>query len=330
MLRIENRNVKFLDRKILESLAEYFMHIPRAAYRNSIFALLRRLRTQGHAIVYISHFLEEVTGIADTYTVLRDGGSVGSGEIPRVTAEDMLNMAFSMMSNRQKQKFKENAELDMAYGVAGLGRFRVNVFQLINGLGALATTITLLVVGVSKFGEGAWIVVMLIPVFVLTFQAIQRHYLEVGRELTLRGLPPSLKPLTEPRVVLPISGVHRGVLEALRYARSISDNVTAVYVEVNPIITEKVRREWETWAPDVPLVIIPSPYRSTIGPLLEFLEQTDREHNDGLRATVVLPEFIPAHWWEGFLHNRTAARLRRSFERHPNVAVVLVPYLLDS
>src|SRR5512136_290546 len=206
---------------------------------------------------------------------------------------------------------------------------------LINGLGAITTTITLLVVGVSKFGEGAWIVVLLIPVFVLTFQAIQRHYREVAHELTLHGLPPSLKPLAEPRVVLPISSVHRGVLQALRYARSITDNVTTVYVEVNPAITEQVHREWETWAPDVPLVVVPSPYRSTVGPLLEFLDKTDHEHNDGLYATVVLPEFIPAHRWQYLLHNQTAWLLklaliyqRRRF-RHPRVIVDVPFYLRD-
>jgi hypothetical protein len=206
---------------------------------------------------------------------------------------------------------------------------------LINGLGMLTTLVTLLVVGVSKFGEGAWIVALLIPVIVLAFQTVRRHYQEVARELTLRGLPPSLKPLVPPRIVMPISGVHRGVLQALRYARSISDNVTAVYVEVNPAATEKVRREWETWAPDVPLVVVPSPYRSTLGPLLEFLEKSDREHNDGLYATVVLPEFIPAHRWQYLLHNQTAALLklallyqRRRF-RHPRVVVDVPFYLRD-
>ncbi len=206
---------------------------------------------------------------------------------------------------------------------------------LINGLGMVTTTVTLLVVGVSKFGEGAWIVVGLIPVFVLAFQAIQRHYREVGRELALRGLPPSLRPLAGPRVVLPISGVHRGVLQALRYAQSISDNVTAVYVEVNPAAAEVVRQEWEMWAPDVPLAVVPSPYRSTIGPLLEFLETTDREHNDGLYATVVLPEFIPARRWQYLLHNQTAWLLklaliyqRRRF-RHPRVIVDVPFYLHD-
>jgi Amino acid permease len=206
---------------------------------------------------------------------------------------------------------------------------------LINGLGMLTTLVTLLVVGVSKFGEGAWIVVLLIPLIVWGFQTVRGHYQAVARGLTLRGLPPPLKALMPPRVVLPISGVHRGVLEALRYARSISDSVTAVYVEVNPAVAEQVRQDWETWAPDVPLVIVPSPYRSTIGPLLEFLEKTDDDHNDGVYATVVLPEFIPARRWQYLLHNQTAWLLklalvyqRRRF-RHPRVVVDVPFYLRD-
>ncbi len=204
---------------------------------------------------------------------------------------------------------------------------------LINGLGAVTTTITLLVVAVSKFAEGAWIVMLLIPLIVLGFRSVHRHYREVARELTLRGLPPSLKPLSSPRVVVPISGVHRGVLEAVRFAHSMSDQVTAVYVETTPEATEKVRREWETWAPDVPLAIVPSPYRSTIGPLLEFLEQTDREHNDGQQAVVVLPEFVPAHRWQALLHNQTAFLLKLAllYQRHHNGharVVVDVPFYL--
>jgi amino acid transporter len=181
---------------------------------------------------------------------------------------------------------------------------------LINGLGALTTLITFTVVAISKFAEGAWIVAVLIPLMVFGFRTVQAHYKQVARELSLNGLPPRLRPLAEPRVVLPISGVHRGVLEALRFARSLSDNVTAVYVETNPAATEKVRRTWETWAPDVPLQVVPSPYRSTIGPLLDFLDQTDRDCNDGQQAVVVLPEFVPARRWQYLLHNQTAWLLK--------------------
>jgi len=181
---------------------------------------------------------------------------------------------------------------------------------LANGLGTLTTTVTLFVVAISKFAEGAWIVTLLIPLIVLGFRAVHNHYKEIARELTMRGLPPSLRPMPSPRVVLPISGVHRGVIEATRYARSISDRVTAVYVETDPEATERVRREWERWGQQVPLVVVPSPYRSIIGPLLDFLDQTDREHNDGQLATVVLTEFIPAKWWEHLLHNQTAWLLK--------------------
>ncbi len=181
---------------------------------------------------------------------------------------------------------------------------------IINGLGGLTTLAALLVIAVSKFRDGAWIVIILIPLLVAVFQAVNRHYREVANELSMTGLPPSLKPLPEPRVVVPISGVHRGVVEALRYARAISNHVTAVYVEVDPEETAKVRTAWERWGQGVSLEVVPSPYRSIIGPLLEFLDHTDREHNDGQLASVLLPEFVPARWWQHLLHNQTATLLR--------------------
>jgi hypothetical protein len=203
----------------------------------------------------------------------------------------------------------------------------------INGIGALVTTITFFVVGISKFREGAWIVLLLIPLLAAGFNRVHRHYRDVGDDLTLRGLPPSLRPYPEPRIVLPISGVHRGVIEALRYAESLSDDVTAVYVETEPGGGGRVRQEWERWAGKVPLVVVPSPYRSIIGPLLEFLDRTDAEHNDGQLATVILPEFVPAKWWQVLLHNQSAwllklALLYRRRRGNASRAVIDVPYYL--
>ncbi len=180
----------------------------------------------------------------------------------------------------------------------------------INALGAGVTLVTLLIIAVNQFLHGAWIVFVLLPLLVLTFQTIHQHYQEVARQLTLKGLPPALKPLPSPRIVVPVGGVHRGVIEAMRYARSISNKVTAVYVEVMPGTAERVHQAWERWECDVPLVVVPSPYRSTVGPFLEFLERTDREHNDGQLATVLLPEFVPARWWQFPLHNQTAWQLK--------------------
>jgi amino acid transporter len=203
----------------------------------------------------------------------------------------------------------------------------------LNGLGAIATATTLIIITISKFREGAWITVLIIPIFVITFLRIHQHYQDVGKQLSLRGLPPDLKPLPPLRLVIPISGVHRGIIEAMDFAQSISKAITAVYIELEPEAGEKIRKEWNAWWPDVPLVILPSPYRSIVRPLLDYLDQTDLEHNDGTQAAVVLPEFIPARWWHALLHNQSsmlikaALLLRRRTPGYQRI-VIDVPYRL--
>lgn len=133
--------------------------------------------------------------------------------------------------------------------------------------------------------------------------------------------------------MIPISGVHRGIVDAVNYARSISPDVTAVYVDLEPGSGERVRERWERWWPGVPLVILPSPYRSIVGPLLDYLDKTDEEHADGQLATVVLPEFVPARWWHALLHNQTAWLIKAALlyrRRHQGYqrAIVDVPYHL--
>jgi amino acid transporter len=190
-------------------------------------------------------------------------------------------------------------------------------FKLIaNGLGALATFVTLIVVGYSKFWEGAWITVFLIPAIVMGFYKIRSHYQEVGRELSLNGVPPSLKALPVLRVIIPISGVHRGVIDAVNFARSIANDITAVYVELNPEEAEEVREKWNRLWPDIPLKMVSSPYRSVIQPLLDFLDETDSQHNDGQLTSVILPEFVPAKWWQSLLHNQTAWLLKAALLYH--------------
>jgi len=181
---------------------------------------------------------------------------------------------------------------------------------LVNGIGAAATTVTLVVVSVSKFLDGAWMVLILIPVGVWFFLTIRSHYRQVAIELSLRGAVPDPTPMPMPRIVLPVSGMHRGVYHALRYACSISNNVTAVYIEISPGAADRLREQWAIWGQDVPLVVIPSPYRSVVGPLLEYLDQTDRQYADGQLASLILPEFVPAHWWQNLLHNQTAWLLK--------------------
>jgi len=180
----------------------------------------------------------------------------------------------------------------------------------VNGIGAVATTVTLVVVTFSKFLEGAWMVLLLIPVIVWMFRTVNAHYREVALELSLRDATPDATPPLTPRIVLPVSGMHRGVYQALRYARSISNDVTAVYVEITPGAADRLREQWKTWGQGVPLVVVPSPYRSIVGPLLEYLDRVDREHDDGQLASIILPEFVPARWWQNLLHNQTAWLLK--------------------
>lgn len=207
------------------------------------------------------------------------------------------------------------------------------VKAVINGVGALTTGVTLLVVGVSKFGQGAWITILILPILVGTFLQVRLHYRKVANELTMHGLPPSLRPAPSPRVVIPVSSVHRAMVDAVNFARSISSEVTAVYVELEPGAGDRMRATWGEWWPDVPMVVVPSPYRSIVGPLIKYLEDTDIQHNDGRQAAVILPEFIPSHWWQNLLHNQTAwllktALLYRRHQRGYSRVIIDVPYHL--
>jgi len=204
---------------------------------------------------------------------------------------------------------------------------------LANAIGALATGVTLMVVGITKFLDGAWITILIIPLLVIMFLRVRQHYRHVRKQLTMHGLPPTLKPFDKPRVVVPVSGVHRGIVDAMRYALTISNEVTGVYVEMSPGDSHEIKEKWNHFWPDIPLVIIPSPYRSVIQPLLDFLDQTDAEHNDGQQATVVLPEFVPAHWWQTILHNQTAWLLKAALLYHRRNlryqrVIIDVPYYL--
>jgi amino acid transporter len=183
---------------------------------------------------------------------------------------------------------------------------------LINGLGAAVTATTLIIIGISKFSQGAWISILVIPMVIIGFYSIRKHYKQVGIQLSLHGLPPSIRPFPPQRVVVPISGIHLGMMDAINFARSISDHVTAIYVELEPGAGELVKKEWEEWWPDVPLEIVPSPYRAIAEPILKFLDETDRLHNDGQQAVLVLPEFIPASSWQSVLHNQSARLLKNA------------------
>jgi len=199
------------------------------------------------------------------------------------------------------------------------------VSAAVNGLGAMLTAVVLVVVAVTKFTEGAWIIVAWIPILVLHFRAVRRHYQRVAAQLSLRGWTP--EPRRHNTVLIPISGVQRPVVEALRYARSLSEDVRAVCVDVDPPATAEIRREWPTWGEGIPLVVLESHYRSLLEPLLEYIGQVHQEREDDY-VTVLLPEFVPARWWHHLLHNQRALLIKGALLFMPNVVVTSVPFHL--
>jgi amino acid transporter len=188
----------------------------------------------------------------------------------------------------------------------------------LNGLGAVVTGVAVAIVFLTKFLPSAWIVALLIPLLVVLSLKIHAHYETVAQVMALEGpslvvgtparLPANL-PL-HPRVVVPVSDVHSGTYDVVRFARSISSNVMAVHIEVERGTGERIMEEWQRRWRDVPLVVIPSPYRSVVEPLLEFLDAVDALYSDGQLAVLVLPELVPDAWWKGILHSPTAWRIR--------------------
>jgi len=197
---------------------------------------------------------------------------------------------------------------------------------VVNGLGAIATAIVLTVLVITKFIHGAWIVVVLIPLLVALFRSIHRHYVDVATQLTTEGFQ-KLRPINH-EVIVPISGIHRGVLKALEYAKAIAPgHVTALYINLDEEATQKLRTKWSEWAEGVELVVIASPYRSLVGPLVRYVDRRISLNSDKI-ITVVLPEFIPGKWWHHLLHNQTSLLLKGALLFKPNVVVTSVPYHL--
>ena len=223
----------------------------------------------------------------------------------------------------------ENEEIHRSYFVTDEVTAATNWKKslAINAVGALATFVVLCVFIATKFIHGAWIVVVVIPLLVLLFRAIHKHYLMVAKQLSTEGLD-QLRPIKH-SVIVPISGIHRGVVSALQYARSIaSDRVQAVYVDFEEEATASLKDKWERWGAGVQLVVLPSPYRELTRPLLRHIGRLARENSDTI-ITVVLPEFIPAKWWQHILHNQSSLLLKGSLLFKKGVIVTSVPYHLD-
>jgi amino acid transporter len=195
----------------------------------------------------------------------------------------------------------------------------------LNAIGALVTGLVMITIAATKFTHGAWIVVLLIPTLVAVFVLVHRHYEEVAVQLSLDAFSPP-PPMTNTVLVL-VGDIHRGVIKAIQYAKTLSPNAKAVFVETDPERTRRLEEKWGRYGMGVPLIVLTSPYRSLLRPLTEYIDHLQNQGENHV-VTIVLPEFIPARWWQLGLHNQTAFLIKGAMLFRKNVIVTDVPYHL--
>jgi len=201
--------------------------------------------------------------------------------------------------------------------------------MVVNSFGALCTSIVAIVFAVTKFREGAWVVLILTPMLVMIFFRIHYHYKDLAHSLSLEDFAGVPARQTRHRVIMPVSGVHQGTLDGLHYARLLSSDVTVVHISIDPAETEKVQKKWVTWGEGTRLVILDSPYRLFVEPLLEYLKEIIDHRQPNETITVVVPQFIPSKRWHNLLHMRTAEVLRTELLSKHGVVVTDVPYHVE-
>ncbi len=287
--------------------------------------LPRQLAFRGSRLVY-SRGIMALAGIASILIVLF-GASV-TALIPLYAIGVFLS--FSLAQGGMARRWWKVGHLAEGQQVQDSGAAigfdpRWQIKMVINGFGAACTAVVMLVFAVTKFEDGAWIVLLLMPALVVVFSAIHRHYRNLAAHLSLEdyGAPP---PVARHRVILPISGVHRGSLAALRYARSLTDDVTAVHVSLDPEEAAKIQRKWETWGEGVRLVILDSPYRLLLEPLLGYVEEIARQRQPNETITIVVPQFVSQRRWANLLHTQAAFILRLALLFKQGIVITDVPY----
>ncbi|MDA8171556.1 MAG: APC family permease [Nitrospiraceae bacterium] len=198
---------------------------------------------------------------------------------------------------------------------------------IINSVGTIATFVVFLIIAVTKFMHGAWIVVLAIPGLVLLTRKIHSHYLDVAKELSLETGVKEAE-YSHHTVIIPLSGVHRAVLKAVKYGKALSDDVKAVYVVLDMNEAKKLEEKWKEFGMGVPLILLHSPYRSVSGPLMDYIESVQAEYPAGV-ITVILPEFVPLKWWHHLLHNQTALLIKGKLLFKKGVVSTSVPLRLQ-
>jgi hypothetical protein len=206
---------------------------------------------------------------------------------------------------------------------------------IVNGIGAIATFVVLCTIAYEKIvldlvtnrgREFGWIIAVLIVLLYMMFRLIERHYKSLRAALSIEGYDAGQKPRPNTVIVL-VPRIHRGVLTALEYARGLSVDVRALHIEIDPADTPKLKEEWDKWWDSIPLVVLSSPYRSLIGPLLAYLDEVERERPDA-HITVIVPEAVTGKWWHSLLHANYGAWIKLYLLNRKNIIVTNVRYFV--
>ncbi len=203
---------------------------------------------------------------------------------------------------------------------------------VINGIGAVVTAIVVVIIAFTKFEEGAWLVVILIPVLIFMVFKVKKHYNAVMRQLRLK--PEEIaefdinKAVYTNRVIVPIESINRSSLRALRYARTISENVVAFSVAIDDESAKKIKEKYDALNIDIPLITKYSPFRRVVDPLLKFIESAEYDYQNGDMITVILPQFAVKKWWHKILHNNTRYYIERELLKHKHIVVSVMPLQL--
>ncbi len=309
-------NTSFADFPRLSALLAADGFLPRQfAFRGSRLVFSRGISAlAGFACILIIAFQASVTaliplyaiGVFLSFTLSQTGMALRWAKIGKLKPGEELRERGSIL------RFEPNWRLKM----------------VINSFGALCTLVVMFVFAITKFSDGAYIVLIVIPVVVLVLSAIHRHYRDIAASLSLDDFGEPMR-IGRHRVILPVSGVHRGTMAALHYAQALSDDVTAVNVSIDPEETDKLRRKWDRWGNGVRLVVLESPYRLFLEPLLEYIEEVAKTRQPEEIITIVVPQFVPKHWYHNVLHTQAAWWLRLALLLRPGFVITDVPYQVE-
>lgn len=272
--------------------------------------LPRQLMNMGDRLVFSNGIM--VLGVASSFLILAYHANTHD-LIPLYAVGVFLS--FTLAQAGMVQKHKKDQEQGWKRGL------------LINGLGAIVTGMVTILLTVEKFTEGAWIVIVAIPALMLIFRSIKNHYRSIGKQLALPESGYCPVPIEHTVLVL-VSSLNKGTIPALEYAKTISQRVEAVHVELNAEATTRLRKAWDEWGCGIPLTILKSPYRSITQPILDYVDEVESRYEHDL-VTIIVPEFVTKKFWHNLLHNQTSLLIKTLLRMRKGKVVTTIRYYLE-